>query len=83
MSKIKIDRARKASKIGKFPRSFNAMVAAIPSEAISALTSKQIAIMIDAIWDACQRSKGIAERDACTEGAVWDAKAGKLREISA
>ena len=82
MSQIKINRARKLSKIGNNYGSFDAMLAAVPAGVIAALSSAQLATLIDANWSLAQASKGIAERDACAEGAIWDARRGTLREIA-
>jgi len=79
----KINRARKASVIGDCPGSFAAMVDLVPASARATLTGRQIGELADAMWRACQQSKAIAAREAIDEGAVWDARSGRLREIAA
>ena len=46
---IKINNAAKIAKVGKFPRTFSAVLAAIPSDVIAALTAKQLASLADAM----------------------------------
>lgn len=82
MSQIKINRARKLSKIGATHGSFAAMLATVPAGVIAALSSAQLASLIDANWSLAQASKRIAERDACAEGAIWDGQRSNLREIA-
>lgn len=68
---IKINRAIEKSKIGNHPNSAAAMLGHIPSTAIAALTSAQLAEMLDAMWDACQEAKKIAEKEAIENGAIY------------
>jgi hypothetical protein len=83
MSMIKINGALTLANVGRFPGSADAMLERIPEAVATALTSKQLAHLLDALWDACQEAKGLAARDACSEGVVWDARRGELREIAA
>lgn len=83
MSTIKIKRARALSTIGACPGSFDAMLAHVPGDVREALTSAQLAHMIDGLWRACGASKAIATQDACAEGAIWDAQSCRMREIAA
>ena len=78
---IKIERARKLSLTGNYPASFGAMLAAIPASIVDALTSRQLAELIDANWTLAQASKAIANREALAEGAVWDARAQAFRSL--
>lgn len=83
MSMIKINRALKLSHVFRFPGSAGAMLDRIPEDVIEALSGARLAQLLDAMWDACQEAKGLAARDACSEGAVWDARRGKLRDLAA
>lgn len=74
MHSIKIKRALKLSTIGSCSGSAIAMLDAIPQSVVAALTSAQLADLIDANWRLAGASKAIAERDAVAEGAVWDAR---------
>ena len=49
MSTIKINRAAKIAECGKFPRTWQTIIEAIPAEVISAVTAKQMAAMADAM----------------------------------
>lgn len=69
---IKINRAVKMARIGAYPNSASAMINHIPDTVISALPARLIAAQIDALWDACQASKAIADREAIQNGFVWD-----------
>lgn len=80
---IKIDRATRQAKIGSTPRSTAAMLAWIPRSVLSALTSAQLAELIDAMYGACQEAKGIAEQAAVDQGCVWDARRQQMRDLVA
>lgn len=80
---IKINRARKLSAIGDVPGSFYAMVERVPAAVTAAITSRQLADMVDAMWAACQEAKALAEKEAIDQGAVWDARSQRLRGIAA
>ncbi len=83
MSKIKINRALRIADVGRFPGSASAMLDAIPSVVIAALTARPLALMLDGLWSTCREAKAIAAREACAEGVVWDAARRQLREIAA
>lgn len=83
MSQIKINRARHLSTTGRYPASFDAMLAAIPAPVVTGLTAKALAALIDAQWIACQDAKAIAEREAIDAGAVWDARRQTMCTIEA
>lgn len=80
---IKINRARKLSVIGNTPGSFYAMIERIPATVTGAITSRQLADMVDAMWAACQEAKALAAKEAIDQGAVWDARSQRLRGIAA
>lgn len=82
VSQIKIRRAMARADIGRYPGSATAMLDLIPTTVAATLTSAQLAIMLDAMWTACRRSKAIALADALDEGAIWDTRHQCLREIN-
>lgn len=82
MHTIKINRARKLSTTGKYPESFSAMLNHIPSRLIERLTSREIADMIDALWNASLKAKELQDAAIVAEGAVWDAKRQRLIELA-
>ena len=82
MSCIKVKRAFAKASIGTCPGSAADMLAAIPQSTISALTSTQLAELIDAMWAACQRSKALHAREVIAEGSVWDARRECLLELA-
>ena len=47
MSTIKINRARRLADTGNYPRTFDAIINAIPRDIINTLNSKQLAVMVD------------------------------------
>lgn len=59
------------------------MLDAIPAEVVAALTSRQLAALLDAMWQTACASKALANREAIAEGAIWDARRGQMREIAA
>lgn len=81
MSALKIKRARQLSTIGDCHETFAAMANAIPSDVVAALSSRRIAQIIDANWRLAGASKAAAEREAISNGAVWDERAQRMREI--
>lgn len=72
MSKIKIRRAQKLSKIGDCYGSFAAMLDGVPAT-----------VVIDAMWSVAGASKAIADREACSNGFVWDARSCRARNLAA
>ena len=83
MSSIKIRRALRLAKIGRNPGSAHAMLAAIPDNVITALTGRQLAELLDATWQTCQRTKALHARAILDEGAIWSAREGRMVEIRA
>lgn len=81
VSQIKINRAIAASAIGKFPASAAAMMSVIPAGVIASLLSRELANLLDALWDACQESKAIANRNSIAEVVIWDESRQTLRAI--
>ncbi|RWR28867.1 hypothetical protein D2T31_12200 [Sinirhodobacter populi] len=80
-NQIKVNRAIKMSEIGAHAESAAAMLLAIPESVVEALPARLIAQLLDANWTLAQQSKAIAERDAISEGAIWDGR--RMREIAA
>lgn len=93
---IKVNRALSASRIGgvhgggdhDIPQcgcaaSALAMLDAIPETVVAQLSAAALADLLDAMWMMCERTKAIAAADVIQEGAVWDAKQQRLREIVA
>ena len=70
---IKIKRAAKLARIGDCPRSWAAMLAYVPADALAALTARHLAAVVDGLWSCAQTSKAIANSEAIIQGAVWDA----------
>ncbi len=56
---IKIERARKLANIGRNPRTWLVIIDAIPREIIAALTSRQVALVADAMHR--QHEIGVAD----------------------
>jgi hypothetical protein len=83
MNQIKINRALRLADVGRFPGSAWAMLDHVPASVVAALTARQLAAMLDGLWDACREAKGIATSEACADGVVWDVKRQALREIGA
>ncbi len=81
MPTIKINRALKLSAIGRYPGSADAMLDNVPRSVLKALTAQELATLLDAMWDTCQEAKGLAARDAISEGVIWDTRRQRLVEI--
>ena len=60
---IKITNAAKIAKIGKFPRTFAAVLAAIPAEVTEALTAKKLAALVDAMDAQFKAGRAAAQKD--------------------
>jgi hypothetical protein len=83
MTIIKYRRAKSLSEIGSHPASFDAMWAHIPADARNALNSRQIAAMVDGLWQCANTSKAEAEREVVRNGFVWSDDSGKIIELAA
>ncbi len=81
MSQIKINRALLKAKIGSYPSSASAMLDYVPLSVRDTLTSSQLAEMLDALWEACQAAKAIANREVVSDGAVWNARNEQFVEL--
>jgi hypothetical protein len=64
MSTIKINRASKLSSTGAFPATFEAIVSKIPPSAIAALTSAQLAEVVDAMRGQYEVGYSVGYKDA-------------------
>lgn len=80
---IKINRALRLADVGRYPETARAMLRALPASALDKLSAREIAEMLDAMHALTERSKAIAERDACEAGLVWDARRDEHRELAA
>lgn len=79
---IKINRALKLSTIGAHAGSAEAMLESVPDSVIKALPSRQLAQMIDALWQHSSATKAIAARAIIAEGGVWDSRANAFRPLA-
>ena len=59
----KTNRALKLSKVGRYYGTAHAMLNRIPDSVVSALTSAQLADLLDAMWSTCEDTKRIADRE--------------------
>jgi hypothetical protein len=82
MSHIKINRAVARAAVGRFPGSVDAMLERIPHAVAEALTSTQLALLLDAMWDACQEAKGQRDIENISNGCIWDASRQAMRDIA-
>lgn len=64
MSKIKINRAAKLSPLSKYPRTWEAIIAAIPPDVIKASTAKQIASLADTMSNQFEVGHSAGYKDA-------------------
>lgn len=79
---IKLTRARRLSDTGRYPGTYDALLDHMPCDLIARLTAAEIAVVIDTMYRCSARAKALAERDAITEGCVWDARHRKLVELA-
>ena len=79
----KYNRAKTMSKIGDNHGSFDAMWAHIPATVVEALTSRQLAAMVDGLWDCAGLSKKLACVEAIENGFVWDHNRNVARDLAA
>jgi queuine/archaeosine tRNA-ribosyltransferase len=79
---IKINRATRLADVGRYPSTCSAMMRHLPAELFKRATAAEIAMAMHALWAACRESKSIAIRDAIDEGAIWDARQQRMREIA-
>ena len=78
----KIRRAQRSACVGGYPGTAAAMLDAVPPEIVKALTGKQVGILLDAMSVLSNKSKAIAEAEACGNGFIWDEVNQQLRDIS-
>lgn len=78
---IKTNRAQGFSKIGMHPAKVAAMLSHVDRQVLASVSSRTLASVIDSLYAASLAAKAIAMRDAIGEGAVWDAKAQRHRDI--
>ena len=82
MNHIKIEKARKKSSIGSGPMTWRAHLDAVPPSVIARLTSSELAELLDAMRRLTEATKAFHEREIVDEGAIWDARQRRLREIA-
>lgn len=80
---IKINRVANNMKMAAYWRTAEAIMAQIPYVLVEQLTSAQLVMVADAIHAAHQGGKAKAERDVLSEGAIYDPRKSKMREIAA
>jgi hypothetical protein len=78
---IKINRALEKAEVGKYPRTFEAILNSVPGPTITKLTSSELAELMDAIGAHAAVSKRLAEQEIIDEGAAWDYKQQRFREV--
>ncbi len=79
---IKVNRAMSLAAIGAYPESARAMLRAIPTIVVAALTSRQLAALLDANWALARNSKAVAARAVLDDGGVWDATRGQFAALA-
>lgn len=65
MSTIKIKRAQGLAAVGKYPRTWAAIIGAIPAAVVSALSSRQLAELADAMRTQYEAGHSAGVADAC------------------
>ena len=78
---IKVNRALSLSQVGKYPSSASAMLRAVPDSVLAKVTSRELADLLDAMWDLSAASKAIADAETISEGGVWDNKELRFRAL--
>lgn len=78
---LKHRRCKALSGNGPYHRTFDACWEAIPLALKERLTSRELAIVVDAIDAAHCRGKGAAEEEAVVQGYVWDRRISKMRGV--
>lgn len=78
---VKLKRALSATSFSNYPETARRVVSNLPPELLADLTSRQIGIVLNALFSAHQRGQEFACRAIIDEGAVWDSCAGSLREL--
>jgi hypothetical protein len=79
----KIARVRRNMRMAAYGRTAQAILEQIPDALLEQLTSAQLVIVADAIHAAHQGGKAKGEADVLTEGAIYDPRKSKMREIAA
>jgi len=79
---IKIEKGRKKSSIGSGPMTWRVHLDAVPPSVVGRLTSTELAELIDSMRGLTEATKAFHEREIVDEGAIWDARQQRLREIA-
>ncbi len=69
---VKLKRALSATNFASFPETARRVVSNLPSELLADLTSRQIGIVLNALFSAHQQGQEVACRAISDVGAVWD-----------
>ena len=78
-------RVRALTHLSRYPRTYQAILDAIESKPAlaDALTARGLADLVDLLHSHWRNAQAAAEREACGEGAIWDDRTQRLREIAA
>lgn len=80
---IKLSNARTMAATGRYPQTWEAVLAVLPASTVTALTARQLAELADAVRASWDTTKALAEAEVVAEGLVWDARAGRSLPIGA
>lgn len=80
---IKINRAFAQSKIGQFPTVRAEALSLIPESVISWASSTTLAKLLDALHQSHQAGRHIESASILADGAIFDPRLNKMRELCA
>jgi hypothetical protein len=78
---IKINRAFAQSQVGKYPRARAEALALIPETLLPWISSTSLAQLLDALHASHKAGRAVEAKSILEEGAVFDPRAGKMREL--
>lgn len=82
-SATKINRAMRLADAGRYPRTFDGLLAHVPAELRASLTGAQLAQVIDALEHCARASKALRTREIREDGGIWNETRGRFDAIGA
>ena len=78
----KINRAIEMSAVGKYPRTAKAALSLIPDALIERFPSVHLALLLNVLDKSHNNGRALEAESILREGAIYDPRTGKMREIN-
>jgi hypothetical protein len=77
----KIETARRLFTVGTMPHTWSDIIDSVPRSVIDTVPARALADLVDAIRIVSLDQQARGQQDALDEGAIWDPRLQRLREI--